>query len=1089
MALLSSASVLAVAPATRAQPADPLAAEFRSPPASARPRVWWHWMNGNISVEGIDNDLAWMKRVGIAGVQNFDASFGSAAGPFSTPQVVDKRLVFLTPEWRSAFRHAVEKADALGMEFAIAGSPGWSESGGPWVTPQQAMKKLVWSETRVRGGHPLSSPLAAPPSTTGPFQDIRGGGSATTDAENLPTLYRDAAVIAYRAPPAEAAPAPAAKVTASSPIDTAALRDGVLSRQVNLPFSPGAESWIQFDYGRPQTVRALRLVAAKTGGFGEFGATAPEGRIEASQDGVTFKTLAALPTKGAPEQTLAFPATTARYFRVVFAPRHAGVGLIPTPAPTSHPIAELAFETAARVHRFEDKAGWAATGELDQQPTPAVAPAAILRRAEVVDLTGRLRPDGTLDWTPPAGTWVVLRFGYSLTGRQNSPASPEGTGLEVDKLSRAHVTAYADTYLGEYEKTVGHDLIGKRGLQAMITDSWEAGAQNWTEDMVGEFQRRRGYDPRPWMPVLAGRVVDSAEASDRFLWDFRKTVGDLIADAHYGALTDALHARGMRRYGESHEAGRAFVGDGMQVKKSADVPMGATWTETPANNDPFTYDADIRESASVAHLYGQNLVAAESFTAATNTFGYTPRTLKPVADRMLANGLNRFVIHTSVHQPVETTGPGMTLAVFGQWFTRKETWAEQAGPWVDYLARSSLLLQQGRFVADIAWFYGEDDNITERYGKALPKVPAGYAYDFVNADALVTQLSVKDGRLVTPSGMSYRVLAIDPGVRRMTVPVLKKLRDLQAAGATIIGAPPLVSPSQADDPAVFRQLVAAVFGKTPGADLAQGLAAIGLASDVDDGGAGLRYVHRALPHGDFYFISNPTAQAKALDVSFRTAGRPAEIWRAEAGVITPSSYRTVGARTVVPLKLEANDAVFVVFHGRGGSQRTVAETEVQPIATLGGGWDVAFPPGRGAPAEIRLDALSDLSRSGDPGVRYFSGVATYTKTVEVSAADLQKGRVLLDLGDVAEVAELAVNGVCVGVAWKPPYRLDITEALKPGTNTLAIKVANTWPNRLIGDRQPGATPIAQTSFNPFPPNAPLPRSGLLGPVTLLRASR
>ncbi|WP_454759648.1 glycosyl hydrolase [Caulobacter segnis] len=1071
------AAMLCGSPALARQQGDGLDKAFANPPNAARPRVWWHWMNGNITQDGIDKDLAWMKRIGLAGVQNFDASFNEPAGPFNTPQLVDKRLVFMTPEWRAAFKHAVETADASGFEFAIAGSPGWSETGGPWVKPQQAMKKLVWSELTVDGGHKLDKPLPAPPSITGPFQAVPGGGSAMAAVKGVsPTLYRDAAVVAYRLPAAEIAPA-AAKVTASSAVDVATLGDGDLVRQVELSFAPDRETWVQFDYGRPQTLRALRLVAAHAGGFGEFGATAPEGRIEVSDDGKTFRALTELPTHGALQQTVAFAATTACYFRVVFLPRKPdpASALFGIPAPTSHKIAELAFEVGARVHRFEDKAGWSSAMGLGDEPTPQIAADAVIHRADIIDLTDRLKADGSLDWTPPAGKWVVLRYGYSLTGRQNSPASDEGTGLEVDKLNGEHVKAYADAYLGEYEKAVGPELIGKRGVQAMVTDSWEAGSANWTEAMLAQFQARRGYDPRPWLPVLSGRVVESAAASDAFLWDFRQTIGDLIADEHYGTLSAALHARGMKRYGESHETGRAFVGDGMQVKKSADVPMGATWTQVPVTNDPHSYDADIRESASVAHLYGQNLVAAESFTAASNTYGYDPAALKPVADAMMANGLNRFIIHTSVHQPVDTPGPGMSLAIFGQWFTRKETWAEQAGPWIDYLARSSHLLQQGRFVADVAYLYGEGGNITELFGKVMPAIPAGYAYDFVNGDALVNVLEAKDGGLVSASGARYRVLALDPSTRHMTLPVLRKIAALKRAGVTIIGQRPVGSPSLAEDNAAFQRLADETFAGVS-TDLAQVLATAG--PDVDDGGAGLRFVHRRLEDGDLYFVSNPSDQAKDVSASFRVSGRAAEVWRADTGSIEAASYRTADGRTSVQLALAPHDAVFVVFRKPGTAEYQAPVRTDRTLATLDAGWRLSFPDAGEADAK-----LGSWTASGDPKVRYFSGTATYATTFQAPKA--RQGRVLLNLGEVKNLASVTLNGKLVGTAWKAPFALDVTDALKPGSNQLEVRVSNLWPNRLIGDHQPDAKgPKALATFSPFPPNAPLSPSGLIGPVTL-----
>ena len=1082
VAMLAGAGPGLAQPAV-APTADPLASAFVDPPQAARPRVWWHWMNGNITQDGIDKDLAWMKRIGLGGVQNFDAAFNEPAGPFNTPLIVDKRLVFMTPEWRAAFKHAVQTADADGFEFAIAGSPGWSETGGPWVKPEAGMKKLVWSETRVVGGRKLARPLVAPPSVTGAFQGVPGGGSAMAAVKGAsPTYYRDAAVVAYRVPAAEAAPMATATVTASNPIDVATLGDGDLVRQVELAFAPDKETWVQFDYGRPQTLRALRLAAAHAGGFGEFGATAPEGRIEASDDGKTFRTLADLPVHGAPQQTVAFPATTARYFRVVFLPRKPdpASAMFGVPEPTTHKISELAFEVGARVQRFEDKAGWSSASGLNEEVTPDIAADAVIPHSDVIDLSDRLKPDGTLDWTPPPGKWVVLRYGYSLTGRQNSPASDEATGLEVDKLSGEHVKAYADAYLGEYEKAVGPELMGKRGVQALITDSWEAGSANWTEKMLAQFRTRRGYDPRPWLPVLSGRVVESAAASDAFLWDFRKTIGDLIADEHYGALSDALHARGMKRYGESHETGRAFVGDGMQVKKSADVPMGATWTEVPVTNDPHSYDADIRESASVAHLYGQNLVAAESFTAASNTFGYDPARLKPVADAMMANGLNRFIIHTSVHQPNDTPGPGLTLAIFGQWFTRKETWAEQAGPWIDYLGRSSHLLQQGRFTADIAYLYGENANITELFGKALPAIPAGYAYDFVNADALVNVLEAKEGQLASASGMRYRVLALDPSTRRMTLPVLRKIAALKRAGVIVVGERPTASPSLADDAAEFQRLAVEAFPEAS-QDLGSALAPTG--PDMDDGGAGLRYVHRTLDDGDVYFVSNPGDQTKTVTPSFRVAGREAEIWRADTGAITAAGYSTQAGRTTVPLELAAHDAVFVVFRKPGPPQRQVAPSARKTLATLAGPWTLSFPQG----ATIKAATLGSWTQSADPAVRYFSGTATYVTTFRAPKGWKQgAGRVSLDLGEVKNLAGVTLNGRAVGTAWKAPYALDVTDALKSGPNTLEVQVTNLWPNRLIGDHQPEAgPPKAWTSFSPFPPNAPLSPSGLLGPVTLV----
>ena len=541
---------------------DPLLRGFQNPPDSARPRVWWHWMSGNIAKEGIKADLEWMKRAGIAGFQNFDANL-------MTPQIVEKRLVYMTPEWKDAFKYTVTLADQLGLEMAIAGSPGWSESGGPWVPPAQAMKKFVWSETRVEGGKLFDGVLPKPPAKSGPFQNLPRTGGLAGDAPVPPDFYSDAAVVAYRTPERDV---PAAelnpKVTPSAgAIDAALLSDGDLVTPVSLPAAPtGQQAWIDYDFGKPQAIQAITLAM---GGpvnpmavFMGTGANGPE--LLAGDDGTQFRPILRMPSGGAPQHTVTFPEVRARFFRVAFTtpPPMTGFpgmgdidlsGLIDLSALnkpfTEHQITELVLHPCARVNRFEDKAAFAPTVGLDALATPPVAPADAIATENVIDLTSKMSPDGTLDWTPPAGRWTVLRLGYSLLGISNHPASREATGLEVDKLSAAAVKAYFDNYLGQYQDATG-GLMGKRGLGYVITDSWEAGAQNWTGNMIAEFTRRRGYDMRPWLPVLTGHVVVSAESSDRFLWDFRKTIADLTAENHYDQLTTILEKRGMARYSE-----------------------------------------------------------------------------------------------------------------------------------------------------------------------------------------------------------------------------------------------------------------------------------------------------------------------------------------------------------------------------------------------------------------------------------------------------------------------------------------------------------------------------------------------------------
>jgi alpha-L-rhamnosidase len=1099
--------------------ADPLKSGFENPPNGARPRVWWHWMNGNITPEGITADLEWMHRVGLGGYQNFDAAL-------QTPQVVPKRLAYMTPEWKEAFKHAILLGDQLGMEMAIAGSPGWSESGGPWVPGPEGMKKYVWSATLVEGGKPFTGVLAHPPSNTGAFQNEGIHDQLTPGAAAAPQFYADSVVIAYKRTavdrPVEELQA---KITASgSSFDAAMLADGDLEKTTKIPIpAMGQSSWIQYEFPSPQAIRAITFVTKDPDFIASLiaGMGAPEKNLEASDDGQNFRVVAKLTSSDAPEHTISFPAVTAKYFRVTFKPTPPppipawAVGLDPAsfgikvpPKPTDYEIAELVLHAGARVNHFEEKAAFVPIEDLYGFATPPVAANEAVAKSDVIDVTSKMSADGKLDWTPPAGDWVVLRFGYSLLGITNHPATAEATGLEVDKMDRRFVKNYFDKYLDSYKDIVGADMMGKKGIRYVINDSWEAGSQNWTDNMIQQFKKLRGYDPLPWMPVLAGQVVESAEASDRFLWDFRKTIADLIANEHYGQLEDTLHERGMGHYGESHEEGRAYVVDGMEVKKFNEVPMSAMWTQTPGvNHEQFGYNADDRESGSVAHIYGQNIAAAESMTAAAAPWGWSPATLKPTADQEFLNGINRFVIHESAHQPLvdNTKKPGMTLGPFGQWFNRNETWAEQAGPWVDYLARTSFMLQQGHFGADLIYFYGEDSNLTAIFGKAAPDIPPGYGFDYVNADALIHELSVSNGSITTKSGMSYKVLGLDPYSKHMSLPVLRAIEKLVKDGATVAGPKPSDDPSQADDQAEFDRINSELFGDGTGVhtvgqgkvyagqSLADVFNALKVAPDFDftkpESDTRLLFVHRKLQDSDLYFVDNRSDREETVDASFRVTGKAPELWYAETGTSKPVTYKIADGRTTVPLHLEPWGTVFVVFRkATSESSQTLPKVTESKAADVEGPWKVSFEPDRGAPPSTTLDKLISWSDSTDAGVKYFSGAGTYTKTIQASADWFKKGSQLwIDLGDVKNLAEVTVNGKNLGVVWHTPYRIDVTSALKPGANEVSIKVINAWVNRLIGDEQPGATKYTFADVKPYRANSPLVPSGLLGPVVMIRA--
>ncbi len=1101
------------------QTSDPLLAGFQNPPESAKPRVWWHWMNGNITREGIKLDLDWMHRVGLGGFDTIDASL-------STPQVVKQRIIYMTPEWKNDFLYATKLGEKYEMEMSIDSSPGWSETGGPWVTPSEGMKKYVWSKIVIEGGKPFTGKLPHPPENTGAFQamGIRDNQVGPPETQPPPRFYADSVVIAYRQPETDV-PAksfhPTITASGGSP-DIAMLTDGDLTKTTSIPIPPvGKKAWIRYAFPNPVTVRSISLVTKDPNQIAAivYGIAPPQKALDASNDGQTWHTVAQLVTSQSPETTISFPAVTAKYFRVTFLrvpppPRPTwAAGIDPKsfgnvgPAPASYEIAELVLHLGARVNHFEEKAAFVPTPDLYEFATPPVGPNDVVKKSDVVDLTSKMRPDGTLDWTPPPGRWVVLRFGYSLLGITNHPATVEATGLEVDKLNGQDVRKYMENYLDSYKDAVGTSNMGAHGISTITNDSWEAGAQNWTDNMIADFKRLRGYDPVPWMPVLTGEIVGSSADSDRFLWDLRKTIADLIADEHYGVIESVLHEWHMGHYGESHESGRALVADGMEVKKFNEVPMSAMWTQRPGvNNVMYDYNADDRESASVAHIYGQNIAAAESMTASAAPWGWWPATLKPTADQEFLNGINRFFIHESAHQPLVNAKPGLTLGPFGQWFNRNETWADEAGPWVSYLARNCYMLQQGRFDADVIYFYGEDSNLTAIYNKRAPDLPVGYGFDYVDADAVIHVLKVDaKGHITTPGGTIYRVLGLASYSRHMSLPVLRAIHHLVTEGATVAGPKPTDDPSLADSQSEFHTLVNELFGNGTGVHhlgkgtvyagqtVAEALKAMHVSPDFtyttqSGSEANLKFVHRKLDDGDLYFVDNRSNSPVEVKATFHVADRAPQLWYAETGKTARVSYAIAGGRTTVPLKLGSWGTVFVVFRKPTSKVSfTLPPTTETTLTSIGGPWDVTFQPGRGAPSSVVMKKLIDWSKSDDAGVKYFSGMGTYTKTVQASPEWFHKGAHLwIDLGDVKNLAIVTVNGQDLGEVWHAPYRVDATMALKPGANQIKIEVVNAWVNRLIGDQQPGATKYTFADVKPYNAHSPLLPSGLLGPVTLIR---
>ena len=1072
--------------------AQTLQQNFQTPPNSAKPRVWWHWMNGNISKDGIQKDLDWMSRVGIGGFQNFDAAL-------FTPVVVPKKIVFMTPEWKDAFKFTTELADKKGLEMAIAGSPGWSVTGGPWVEPKDAMKKYVFTETRIEGGKAFSGKLTQPADNLGKFQNAKLGAGGLTGGfvGTQPSFYQDAAVIAYRISSNEKTLLSLnPKVSSSSGnFSLNSLTDSDLENAVALsPMEIGQDMWIQYEFDSPQTFKSMSIVGAIHTALEEFNG-GPENRtLKVSDDGINFRDIVKISGSTVPQNTVSFAPATAKYWRITFktlppmASPFGGMfgGGGGTPKPDGVSVAEFVLYNTDRIDQLEDKAGFSPWKENTK--TYVAQKADAIATEDVLDLTSKMSADGTLNWNAPEGNWYVMRFGYSLTGRQNHPASPEATGLEVDKLDKEAVRKYINTYLDMYKDATG-GMMGAKGLQYMILDSYEAGHMNWTKDFPQEFQKRRGYAITPWIPVLTGRVVKNIESSEKFLWDFRKTIGEMIAENHYDVIGEELHKRDMKRYTESHEGGRIYLADGMDVKRNADIPMSAMWTPgslAGGADEEVRSEGDIRESASVANIYGKPIVAAESMTSVGKPFQEYPEKLKRTADLEFASGLNRFVIHTSVHQPLDDKKPGFSLGPFGQYFTRQETWAEAGGKaWMEYLGRSSYMLQQGRNVADILYLYGENTNITWVCREKLPNIPAGYEFDFVNSSALINAVNAENGKLVAKSGNSYNVLMLDESTKLMTLPVLKKIKILADAGIKIVGTKPEKSPSLTDNDAEFQTIANEIWSKSNIISIDK----INTQPDVIISNAKnkILYRHRqTLPSGagglDIYWLDNRSENATDAEVSFRVSGKVPELWNAQTGKTAKLSYQIKDGRTIVPLKFESWEAYFIVFKEKSTVSSVAIATKTETVlAQISTPWKVSFHD-----KNVTFEKLNSWSENENTDIKYFSGTATYENTFKVTSIN-KSVKYIIDLGDVKNIAEVIINGKNVGTAWKKPFKLDISEVLKAGVNSIQVKVTNTWVNRLVGDAQPDVK--VKTTFTTMPfyhANSPLAPSGLIGEVKILQ---
>lgn len=1036
---------------------------FVTSPDSIQTSVYWYWVSDHISKEGVIKDLHAMKKVGINRAFIGNIGLGAPIG----------KVKMFTDEWWEITHAALKTATELNIEIGMFNGPAWSQSGGPWIKPEQSMRYLTSSSIKLKGAQKIKIALARPKPD---FQDVR------VFAFPLPKDFEKS--ITALDP----------QVT-SSPV-TGKLKD-ILDKNTatGITFQPNRENYIDLILQSEFAARSITIYPSHKRMTANVDLMVKENdtfrkvksfTIERSNDALNVGFDPYAPASAS------FPETKSNHFRIVFKNVSDGCGITDVEILTSPKIENYAEKTLAKMYPTP-LPYW----KEYQWPVQSVVndPSVMINPESVIDISRYMNSDGILNWDVPAGEWIVRRTGMVTTGVTNSPASPEGTGLEVDKMNSEHVVSHFNAFMGAIQKRI--PAQDRKTWKVVVQDSYETGGQNWTDGLIESFKQRYQYDPLPYMPVLAGDVVGSQEKSDRFLWDLRRFIADRVAHEYVAGLRKVSNANGLTTWLENY-GHWGFPGEFLQYGGQSDEVGGEFWSEGDLG------DIENRAASSAAHIYGKNKVSAESFTAGGRGFGRYPALMKQRGDRFFTEGINNTLLHVYIHQPYEDKLPGVN-AWFGNDFNRKNTWFNDMDIFIQYLKRSNFMLQQGKYVADAAYFIGED--APKMTGIVDPALPTGYSFDYINGEVIQNRVSVKDGRLVLPDGMNYRILVL-PKLETIRPELLAKIRDLVSEGAVVMGPKPLRSPSLQGYPSADSQVqkIAAElwgnidgqkvkmnkFGKgmvLSGMDMQHALDLIKVAPDFKADADSVLFIHRTLPEGEVYFVSNQSSEKRTISTGFKVMGKAPEWWDAITGEVRAlPEFSQTREHTTIPMQLSAYESAVIVF--RKNIENAVSGKGMNfpaPVSSkeITKPWTVTFDPAmRGPQQPVVFEKLVDWTKRPENEIKYYSGTAVYKQSFTVDK--LQKGqKIVLELGNVISIAKVKINGIEVGGVWTAPYELDITKAVKVGENQMEVSVVNGWANRLIGDAKlPADQRKTWTSTQVVNENTPMEPSGLFGPVRI-----
>ena len=1017
-----------------------LEAGFQNPPQASKPRTWYHINSGNASKAGFTKDLKAIKEAGISGVLVFNVSMGLPEGD----------VKYNSQEHRDILAHAAKECEKLGLSFGVHNCDGWTSSGGPWVTPENAMKVVVNSQLITEGGKQIQLQLPQPPTRH--------------------NFYRDIAVVAYPSLETELIDAKAKPIITSSnsKFDVKLATDKQSETFADLK----AKDWVQYDFKKPQTIRSMSVFINQRKG---------KLTLLKSDDGVNF-TKAHVPNEeriGKDECYFEehFKPITARYFRIV---TELDTGIYEMQLSANHTLGNKLEFTSYRKRRRP-------IGSPDEN--------AYIKKEDIIVLTDKMDANGVLNTTLPEGNWTIMRFGYTASGATNEPASDEGTGLEVDKFSKKALKIHYDAFVGKLIKQAKKDA--PNALQYVEIDSYEVGPQNWTDHLESIFKEKYNYDFVPFLPLFAGKYIESTETVEDVFWDMQRLVSDLMVTNYFDYFTELCHKDGLISYIEPY----GFVGpfNSLDAGRSADIPMGEFWLGKDNNHK--------LAPVSSGHIYGKNVISAEAFTSTALNWGFHPALAKEKGDYEWTNGINEYMFHRFAHQSNTHVKPGLSMSFVGSHIDRTQTWWENAGSeWFKYLARGSYLLRQGNPVLDLLVFVGDKaPNHVIHPTQINPKIPSAYKYDCVNADVIINRLKVENGKLKLPNGITYNALVL-PRIDVITLETLRGIAQLTKSGAVIIGEKPKKLGGYIKTKAMLEEFDALVktiwsskktYSKYNWDTIFE---ENNIQKDlIVEGQPEFNYYHRRSDKEDIYFVYNHNqTEAETLHCSFLVDGKIPELWNAETGEITKLvEYTTKNGRTDIVIKMHPQQSVFVVFKKEDKKRPKViyekSNNAAKPIFSLNdnyelqaevyengnysalvnnaeewninvndipnpieikGNWEIDFREEDFYEATIKTDELFDWTTHNKEEIKHYSGTAIYTTSFNIEKDMLQADRQFqLNLGKVNVIAKVILNGKEVGISWLAPFTLDVTSALKEGKNTLEIQVTNQWTNRLIGDEK------------------------------------